>query len=141
MVSSTRVTVGDSVKYRLSVSNRGPDPAPAPIVVRDALPTGLDLVSAHGRGWKCTVDRQADVATCKRSAELAAHEKAPPIFVVATVTASAPSRVVNTAEVKAKGDVKPANNKGVAPLTVSSVPSLPDTGFRVDALRSLSFRW
>jgi uncharacterized repeat protein (TIGR01451 family) len=137
VVSSSHVRVGDTVRYRLSVSNRGPDAAPAPIVVRDPLPEGLELVSARGRGWDCTVKKATDVVSCCRDAGLKAGKKAPPIVVVAKVASGASGRIVNVAKVSADGDVAPANNRGVAPLDVAAPLGLPDTGFKV----ALRFWW
>ena len=132
VASSTHVVVGDSVQYRLVVSNRGPEPAPpAHLVVRDAMPDGLQLVSAHGRGWDCAARKGPDVITCHLGADLGVHQRAPVIRVVAKTTAAATGRVVNVARVKAASDPEPANNRGVAAITVSPVPALPDTGFRV----------
>ncbi|WP_028650265.1 GEVED domain-containing protein [Nocardioides halotolerans] len=140
VVSSSTVEPGDSVRYRLRVSNRGPDTAPAPIVVRDALPAGLELVSARGKGWRCTVKKASDVVVCRRDGDLAAGKKAPAIHVVAKVAAGASGRIVNRAKVKAAGDVSPVNNRDTAPISVSAVPNLPHTGFRV-RVPGLRFGW
>ena len=102
-------------------------------MVRDALPGGLQLVSAHGRGWDCAVRKGPDVVTCRLGADLGVHQRAPAIRVVAKTTAAATGRVVNVARVKAASDAEPANNRGVAAVTVSPVPALPDTGYRVRA--------
>ena len=67
VVSSSTAEVGDSVRYKLRVSNRGPDTAPTPIVVRDPLPAGLELVTAHGKGWDCAVKKATDVVVCRRN--------------------------------------------------------------------------
>ena len=69
----------------LRVSNRGPDTAPAPIVLRDPLPAGLELVSAHGKGWDCTVKKQPDLVVCRRDKDLAAGKSARAVTVVARV--------------------------------------------------------
>jgi len=141
VVSSSTVEVGDTVRYRLQVTNRGPDTAPGPIVVRDPLPAGLELVAAHGKGWDCTVKKASDLVVCRRDDDLAAGKKAPALTVVAKVAAGASGRIVNRAKVKAAGDVSPANNRDTAPLQVATVPDLPHTGFRIDASELLRFRW
>ena len=141
VVSSSTVEVGDTVRYKLQVTNRGPDTAPAPIVVRDRLPAGLELVAAHGKGWKCQAKKVSDVVVCRREVDLAAGKKAPALIVVAKVAAGASGRIVNKAKAKAAGDVSPANNHDAAPLQVAGVTDLPDTGFRIDASELLRFRW
>ena len=140
VVSSSTVEVGDAVRYKLQVTNRGPDTAPAPIVVRDPLPAGLELVAAHGNGWDCKVKKATDVVVCRRDKDLAAGKRAPALIVVAKVASGASGRIVNKAKVKGAGDVKPANNSDTAPLQVA-VPDLPHTGFRIDAPEILRFRW
>ena len=135
VVTSTTAEAGDLVRYGLRVSNRGPDTAPAPIVVRDPLPAGLELVTAHGEGWDCTVKKQSDLVVCSRDRDLKAGKKAPALFVVARIADDASGSIVNKARVKAAGDVSPANNRDTAPLTVASVPELPHTGFRIEVPR------
>jgi len=138
VISDSTVEPGDTVRYRLDVTNRGPEAAPAPIVVRDPLPAGLELVSARGKGWDCTVKRRTDLVVCRRDADLPVRHRAPDLIVVAKTAAGASGRIINVAKVSAEGDVSPSNNRGVAPLTVSA-PPLPDTGFRFAAPPSL--RW
>ena len=140
VVSSTTVEPGDLVRYSLRVSNRGPDTAPAPILLRDPLPAGLELVSAHGKGWDCTVKKQSDLVVCRRDKDLAAHKSAPAVTVVARVADGASGRIVNKGRVKVAGDVSPANNRDTAPLTVAAVPDLPHTGFRI-GLPKVLFEW
>jgi fimbrial isopeptide formation D2 family protein/uncharacterized repeat protein (TIGR01451 family) len=125
-----------TVRYRLSVSNRGTRTAPGRFLVRDRLPSGLELLSAKGRGWKCRADKRSDVVRCRRPAGLKAGRKAAPILVVARVTAKAGRRVVNVASVRVPGETATVNNRGSAAVTV--VPALPDTGFRTAAP---SWRW
>ncbi len=139
VLSSTTVEPGDTVRYSLRVANRGPDTAPAPIVLRDPLPAGLELLSAHGKGWDCTVKKQSDLVICDRDDDLSAGKKAPPVYVVAKVAGGASGRIVNKAKVKAAGDTAPANNHDTAPITVATLPDLPHTGFRLagDALSRL----
>jgi uncharacterized repeat protein (TIGR01451 family) len=58
VVGPTRVRVGGPVKYRLVVTNNGPDVAPGPIKLVDRIPNGLELQSAKGKGWECAVDKK-----------------------------------------------------------------------------------
>jgi uncharacterized repeat protein (TIGR01451 family) len=132
VLSDTTPEVGDTVRYSLRVSNRGPDTAPAPIVLRDRLPAGLELVSARGKGWDCTVKKTSDLVVCRRDEDLAAGKSAPKVTVVAKIAQGASGQIVNKAKVKAAGDTSPANNQDAAPLTVASDTDLPHTGFRVE---------
>ena len=142
VVSRTSVEPGDTVRYKLQVSNRGPDTAPAPMVVRDPLPAGLELVSARGKGWDCTAKKATDQVVCRRDDDLPAHKSAPALLIVAKVDNNASGRIVNKAKVKAPGDIAPANNTGAAPLTVAVVPDdLPDTGFKTQVPALRGFRW
>ena len=131
VASGASAVVGDKVRYVLRVSNRGPDAAPAPIVVRDPLPKGLQLISAKGRGWDCTAKLATDKVVCRRDNDLAAGKKAYPIVVVAKVSGAATGRVVNVARVSAAGETSPSNNRDVAAVQVGAVPALPETGFRI----------
>ncbi|WP_210649050.1 DUF11 domain-containing protein [Nocardioides sp. SYSU D00065] len=132
IVSGPRATVGDNVRYRLDVTNRGPGVAPAPIKLSDKLPAGLELVSASGKGWDCTVKKATDRVVCEMDTNLKAGQKAKPVFVVAKTTAAAAGKkLVNVAEVKAAGDTVKANNEDKAKVKVAGRPEvLPNTGFR-----------
>ena len=149
LTSAAHVMVGDKVRYRLQVSNRGPDPVTGVIVLKDALPKGLELVSARGPGWDCKVDKASDKVTCTwthgvgekaAGASLAAGQKSSPVIVVGKATKRAVGVIVNVAKVQASGDVAVANNRARASVTVAAVPGLPHTGFRITA-PTLSLRW
>ncbi|GAA5108513.1 hypothetical protein GCM10023339_07640 [Alloalcanivorax gelatiniphagus] len=130
-VSGPRATVGDNVRYQLTVSNRGAGTAPGPIKVSDRLPKGLELLSAKGKGWKCAANTKTDNVSCKRTADLKAGEKAPKIIVVAKATKAAAGRLVNVASVSVLGDTVESNNKDKAVVKVKARPAvLPQTGFR-----------
>ena len=135
VVSGAKVQVGDLVRYRLQVSNKGPGVAPTPIVLRDPLPQGLELVSATGKGWQCKVDKAKDKAVCKLVKPLKAGKKTSPVVLVARATAAAKGKAVNKATVSAAGDTKPSDNRDVAAVTVTAPPPLPGTGFRLAAAR------
>lgn len=131
VVGPATLIVGEEVRYRLRVSNNGPDAAPAPITVTDRLPEGLQLVSARGKGWDCKVELVSDEVTCVRDRFLGVDRKAPPVMVVARTTKAAIGRdVVNTARVRAPGDTDRSNNDDPAEIVVIRVPDLPDTGAR-----------
>ena len=140
VLTDTTAEVGDTVRYGLRVTNRGPDTAPAPIVLRDRLPAGLELISARGKGWDCTAKKASDVVVCHRDEDLAAGKSAPKVTVVAKIAQGASGQIVNKAKVKAAGDTSPANNQDAAPITVDSVTDLPHTGFRVQVPR-MRFDW
>ena len=149
LASASHVTVGDQVRYRLQVGNRGPDPVTGVIVLKDALPNGLELVSARGKGWDCTVDKKADKVSCtlegtlgqRATSGLGAGQRAPAVTVVATTTPKAVGRIVNLAKVASDGETAVANNKAKASVTVAAVPDLPHTGFRIDASGLVRFAW
>ncbi len=131
VVSGPRATVGDNVRYRLQVSNRGPDAAPAPIRLVDKLPKGLELRKARGKGWKCKTRKAADKVICVRNRDLGPDRTAPPVFVVAKATKEAlGGRLVNTAQVSSNGDMVRSNNRDNAGVSVVEVPPLPSIRFR-----------
>jgi uncharacterized repeat protein (TIGR01451 family) len=131
VVGASTVMVGDQVRYRIQVTNKGPDVAPAPIELKDPLPNGLELVSAKGKGWDCKVKKATDVVKCTRDTLLEPGKKAPPVFVVAKTTKAATGELINVAQVSANGDRVRSNNRDVAGVQVSSAPALPGTGFRL----------
>ncbi len=129
-VGGTQVKVGDTVRYKLTVRNKGTEAAPGPITLTDPLPRGLELVSATGKGWTCKVRKGSDTVKCVLRKGLGAHRKASPVIVVAEATRTAVGRVVNVADVRVAGESVRSNNKGKAAITV--VPAqLPATGFRL----------
>ncbi len=143
VVSGAKVVVGDLVRYRLQVTNKGPGQARGPVVLRDPLPRGLELVSAKGKAWRCTVKRGVDTALCKLTKPIDAGEKTSPVLLTARATAAARGRTVNKATVRAAGDTRAADNRDVAGVTVSAPPPLPQTGFRTGARldRGTGLRW
>jgi uncharacterized repeat protein (TIGR01451 family) len=131
-VSGTQAKVGASVRYKLTVRNKGTGVAPGPIRLTDRLPDGLELVSAKGKGWKCKTQKGSDTVTCVLKKGLGAGKKAAPVFVVTKATGAALGRTVNVANVRVAGESVRSNNKGRAAITV--VPAqLPATGFRLPA--------
>ncbi|WP_244931874.1 Ig-like domain-containing protein [Nocardioides sp. W7] len=128
-VGGTLVKVGDSVRYELTVRNKGKDAARGPIRLTDPLPRGLELVSAKGKGWTCKTRKASDTVTCVLKKGLAGRKKAAPVFVVAKATRAAVGRSVNVAKVSVAGESVRSNNKGRATITVVP-PRLPSTGFR-----------
>ncbi|WP_210649049.1 DUF11 domain-containing protein [Nocardioides sp. SYSU D00065] len=131
-ISGAKATVGDEVRYRLQVTNTGPDAAPGPIRLVDRLPDGLQLVSVSGKGWNCRVNKATDTVRCSRQNGLAADTAAPSVVVTTKATKAAVGRVVNIARVRAPGDADVASNRDKAKVVVAPVPALPSTGFRTN---------
>lgn len=128
VVTPSRVTAGETVRYRLRVRNRGTGASTGRVTLVDRLPEGLRLVSAEGRKWRCTT-RGARTATCVTKASVRPGTKAPAVVVVARVDGSATGRIVNVARVRVPGESARADNRDRAGVTVVP-PRLPSTGFR-----------
>uniref|UniRef100_UPI003CFA1BAF DUF7927 domain-containing protein n=1 Tax=Nocardioides sp. LHG3406-4 TaxID=2804575 RepID=UPI003CFA1BAF len=130
VLGSHEVAVGDKVRYRLQVTNLGPDVAPAPITVSDKLPKGLELKGAKGSGWVCKVKKAYDNASCVLDADLQVGQQAPAIIVVTKTNKDASDHMVNVAKVSANGDGVKKNNRSHAAIRVGKRPALPRTGFQ-----------
>jgi uncharacterized repeat protein (TIGR01451 family) len=111
-------SVGENVTFVVTVTNRGPNTATA-VVVEDAVPTGLSLVSAiPSQGtytaptWTIGDIGDGDEAT---------------LTIAATVTATGP--IVNTAEKTQQGeaDKNPANNRSTVTLNAGESANLDVT--------------
>ncbi len=112
------VAAGERATFEIVVHNDGPSVADS-VVVTDALPDGLTLVSASGPGWTCD---DGVPLTCSRDT-LGADSDAPAITVVARVGAGVPdgARIVNAASVStATAGDDPADNEGEAALDVQA---------------------
>ena len=130
VLGSSRVLVGEQVRYRITVTNRGPDAAAAPIRLRDRLPKGLELVRAHGSQWTCTTNKATDVVNCRRPHAIRAGKTTRPVIVVARATRAAVGhRTVNVATANAAGTQATVRSNQAA-IRVHRVPPLPHTGFR-----------
>lgn len=89
--------LGQNGTFTLSVTNNGPLDDPGPIVVTDALPAGLDYLSASGAGWSCS--ESSGTVTCSRASGLTAGSTAPAISLQVDVGGAASPSVTNTASV------------------------------------------
>lgn len=128
VVTPSRVTVGETVRYRLRVRNTGTGATTGRVSLVDRLPAGLTLVSAEGRTWRCTT-RRARTATCVVRQRVRPGAKAAAVVIVARADGTATGRVVNVARVRAAREPARAGDRDRATVTV--VPArLPSTGFR-----------
>jgi MSHA biogenesis protein MshQ len=127
MIRTGDLTVGNQVKYTISVSNVGTDTEIGPVTVVDTLSAGLDLVSTSGSGWTCTSLVQADgktVVTCTQKGPYAAGAKLPDLTVIATPSAG--GSVTNTVTVSGKSaDYNSVNNKASDSGTAAAPPPPP----------------
>lgn len=111
----SRVTVGETVTYRVTVANAGPNDATG-VVVADALPAGLSLLSAAPStgtyaGGKWTVGTLAAGAT----ARLVIHAKA-----------TAPGETVNSATASGREfDLDRGNDSDKVKVCVDPEPFCP----------------
>ena len=145
LISASKVVAGDTVRYKLQVTNRGPDAVTGPIVLTDLIPRGIDVTSAKGDGWRCKVNKRTDKVTCtldsagqRAGVTLGADQAAPAVIIVAKTSAKARGKLVNAATVHAAGDTAVANNRAKASVRVVAAPELPLTGLRIGRL---SFGW
>ena len=139
VVPTSRLTLDKRVRsvedgravYDITVANHGPSDTVEPLVVVDDLPAELRLVSATGRGWECSTQR--DVARCSHAASLAAGSDAT-VTVVAEVRDSAEpgSEVVNVAVLDGGTDTDLSDDAvvvlGEEGLATDGDGVLPDTG-------------
>ncbi|MCK7622490.1 isopeptide-forming domain-containing fimbrial protein [Streptomyces sp. RS10V-4] len=115
---ATTVTVGQTVTYRLTVANRGPDDATG-VTVADQLPDGLVFLSADGSagaydpaGGQWTVGDLAAGATATLTLRAKATE---------------PGRITNTATATGnEKDPEPGNNSDSATVCVQRAPACCD---------------
>jgi fimbrial isopeptide formation D2 family protein/uncharacterized repeat protein (TIGR01451 family) len=62
------VAGGASNSYDLQVTNNGPDPATAPIVVADTAPAGTTFTGSSSAGWNCTLGGGGASISCQLTA-------------------------------------------------------------------------
>ena len=110
--------------YTLDVENVGAGTTIGMVTVTDTMPAGLTAIKASGDGWTCDVSDQ--VVTCTRTTTVAPGASFPPISIDATIPASAPDSLVNTATVAGGGDTVPGNNTAtiVTPVGGAVTPDL-----------------
>jgi uncharacterized repeat protein (TIGR01451 family) len=104
--------VGAQVVFDIVVDSVGPLPVGGPVVVTDPLPAELSFVGASGSTWSCAAAGQ--LVTCTSPGPLAPGASLN-IRLVARVE-DVSSRIVNTVEVHADGDVNASNDSSAAIL-------------------------
>lgn len=108
--------IGDQLVFSILVANAGPSSA-ADVVVTDALPRGLDLISAGGDGWTCTT--LGNALRCTLDDPLPRLSRAAPIEVVSLVGPQAYPSVRNVARVQTSTDGDdPDDNVATDPVDV-----------------------
>jgi uncharacterized repeat protein (TIGR01451 family) len=114
----TSYTPGESIEYKLTVKNNGPDNA-GTVTVTDTLPTGIVPTSggATGGGWSCNVAGQT--VTCTRPA-LNTGVTAPAITVEASIASNITGAKNNTATASVTNDPDTSNNS--ASLNLPAAP-------------------
>jgi uncharacterized repeat protein (TIGR01451 family) len=111
--------IGQTGRYDLAVTNRGPDAAAAPIEVLDTLPTGLSYVSAGPAPWACAAVGQ--LVTCTYPDPLAAGQSLPTLELTVQIGQNVPtgSPLLNTATVSSSTpDPVPGNNTDTSTVNV-----------------------
>ncbi len=98
--------VGETVAYRVRVSNVGTAPTSGDVTVTHRLPPGLAFESAAGTGWTCSTTDAA--LTCVRA--LPIDTGAPDLEIEATVGPEAYPALTITASVASTRDFDPTNN-------------------------------
>ena len=114
----TSYTPGESIEYKLTVKNNGPDNA-GTVTVTDTLPAGIvpTATGSSGGGWSCNVSGQT--VTCTRPA-LNNGITAPAITVEATIASNITGTKVNTATATVSNDPDSSNNS--ATLSLPAAP-------------------
>jgi len=109
--------------YTLTATNGGTAATVGTVAVTDTLPAGLTATGFAGTGWACTVSP----LSCNRADPLAAGSSYPAITLTATVSASAPASVTNTAAVSGGGETNSGNDGASDVTTVVPPGSSPIT--------------
>jgi len=126
--------------WLITVTNQGPSPTSAPIVVKDRLPNTLEWRSASSDTLACTaLGTVGGLVTCTTSNVLAVGESVA-VRVTTFVAADRGTEIINTASVEggnsANGIVIPTSVLGAVAIKVSG-EALAFTGFTGERLISL----
>lgn len=109
---------GDRASFTLAVRNAGNGRTTGPVTLDTVIPPGLGLVSATGRGWRCTASGQ-DVR-CRRPAALAPGAAATPVILRAEVGPGARAGATLVVRVSSAGDSNAANDTTTDRLDAAS---------------------
>ena len=118
------VIPGTQFKWKVKVTNNGPDNAVGPYVVVDTLPAGNTYVSSQGTDWTCDQDSvDAQKITCTHPNVtpdgLAPGDTLPDLFHTVSVDIDAPQAMENTATVTGETyDPNLDNNTGKDKVTL-----------------------
>ena len=107
--------VGETVTFTVTTTNRGPSPATG-VVVSDALPAGLTLVSATASQGTYTAPNWT-VGSLSESGSAATAT----LTIIATV--AAPGALVNTATITQQTEVDPNTANNSASVTLNAAES------------------
>jgi peptidoglycan/xylan/chitin deacetylase (PgdA/CDA1 family) len=106
-----RFVRGGTGTLTLTVANHGPRAGDgSPVTVTSAVPAGLTVTRASGRGWTCAVD---DTVTCTRTDALPVGVAYPTITVGVRVAAGAPATIVHEPALLAHGEAWSAEARDV----------------------------
>lgn len=114
----TSYTPGESIEYKLTVKNNGPDNS-GTVTVTDTLPAGIvpKVGGATGGGWNCSVASQT--VTCTRPV-LNSGATAPDITIEANIASNVTGSKLNTATASVSNDPDTSNNS--ASITLPAAP-------------------
>jgi uncharacterized repeat protein (TIGR01451 family) len=116
--------VGLNATWAFDVANVGLNATLQPIVLTDALPSGLVYVSASGQGWDCS--NSGNVVTCSYPAAVQPGTSAPLLQLVTVVVAAPGQVILNVASVEGGGpEVPPSIDNGsvTAPTPGGGLPA------------------
>jgi large repetitive protein len=132
LLSSSSTTA----KWKITVTNAGPQASVEPIVVTDQLDPGLTYSSASGSGWSCQAAGQ--LVTCVRDATLAVGATSS-IVVVTNIVATGGTVIPNVATITGGGSKGPVKtNTATVTVPESTSGGLPFTGFDAAGLVALA---
>jgi uncharacterized repeat protein (TIGR01451 family) len=124
--------------YAITVSNAGPAPTTAAVIVEDLIPSGLNATTMSGTGWSCAFSTTSNpeqpfpqpLGTCTRSDALAGGASYPPITLVGNVV-PAVYTLTNLATVRGGGEMNTVNDLSIDPTTVLApslaIPAMSET--------------
>src|SRR5262245_15223745 len=116
---------GQTATYTITVTNIGPVPTSAPVVVTDTMLLPLIPRTAGDSGWACSVF--TELIRCQRNDALAAGASYSDIIVTASIAPNAGPTILNTATVSGGGDTSTGNNSSTDTATVLPASDLSIT--------------